>query len=114
MAGDEVLDQRRGPLRRQETGGSDDRLVVAPAVGTGSEDVQQGVDTRRILQAAQQGQQRGGGAGRLGPPWIPAGLSWPRAQHVAGEFVRLTPQGRCGLFATLSPTPGQVASPLWC
>jgi hypothetical protein len=93
MAGDEVLDHRRGPRRWQETSGPDDRRIVAFAVGTRGKDVQQGVDTRRILQLAQQGQQPGRGTACLSPPWRPAGLSWPRAQHVAGEFVRLTPQG---------------------
>ena len=35
---------------------ADDRRIVAFAVGTSGKDVQQGVDTRRILQLAQQGQ----------------------------------------------------------
>src|SRR5439155_6761962 len=103
MAGDEVLDQRRGPLRRQETSSPDDSRVVALAVGTSGKDVQKGVDTRRILQLAQQGQQAGGVTARLGPPWIPAGLPWPRAQHVASEFVRFTPQGRGRICATRGP-----------
>jgi hypothetical protein len=62
-------------------------------------------DTLGVTEPAQQCQHQTGVTGRVDHPPMP---DRPGSQHVAGKFVRLSPQGRPMILAARGPLLGQM------